>query len=199
MEGCKMSEKTYHHGNLKNSLIEAGIELINKEGTKNLSLRKVAAMCSVSQAAPYTHFGSKEELLEAMRRYVLDYFMEVLQKAAQSCPDQDNPEVLIKIGKSYVQFFLDNPQYLTFIFSQHCMNVNLDIHGVTENNFPPYQLIKSHAMRILGKMGLPDEKIEDKIIAMWSTVHGLACIATMNNVYYGKVWSDKIEDIIWNK
>ena len=53
-----MVNKPYHHGNLKNELIEAGIALINEEGLSGFSLRKVAAKCNVSNAAPYSHFNN---------------------------------------------------------------------------------------------------------------------------------------------
>ena len=43
----------YHHGNLRNALIEAGLKIINESGEDSLSLRKVAAACNVSHAAPY--------------------------------------------------------------------------------------------------------------------------------------------------
>lgn len=194
-----MSEKSYHHGNLRNSLIEAGIELINSDGIKNLSLRKVASMCGVSQAAPYTHFSSKEDLLEAMRGYAIDRFMLILQDTVKTSPNPNDQQLLISIGKSYVLFFMEHPHYLSFIFSQQCMDVNLDLHGAKNNNFPPYEFLKMHAIRILGNQGMSEEKMEDTIIAMWSTVHGLACIVTMNNVHYSKNWIEKIEDIIWNK
>ena len=47
-----MENRPYHHGNLRNALIGAGLELINTEGEENLSLRKVALKCGVSNAAP---------------------------------------------------------------------------------------------------------------------------------------------------
>ncbi len=194
-----MANKSYHHGNLKNSLIEAGIELINKEEINQLSLRKVASLCGVSQAAPYAHFKSKEDLQAAMREHVIGVFMAVLEKAVLSCSDQNATRLLVEMGKSYVLFFIENPKYFTFMFSQHCMDVNLDLEGDETKNFPPYQLLKSHAMRILGNTGLTKEKIEDGIISMWATVHGLASIATMKNVHYSKEWGEKIEEIIWNK
>ena len=50
------SKKSYHHGNLREELIEKGIEMINEAGEEKLSLRKVAKMCGVSNAAPYTYF-----------------------------------------------------------------------------------------------------------------------------------------------
>lgn len=193
-----MSNKSYHHGDLKKSLIEAGIELVNQEGIKQLSLRKVAALCGVSQAAPYSHFQSKEDLLEAMRVYVMGEFMEVLEHTVQSCQKQD-PGLLIQIGKSYVMFFIKNPPYFTFLFSQHCMEVSLSLDDEGTNNFPPFQLFKTAAVPILGELGMSKEKMEDAIISMWATVHGLASIVTMKNVHYDKDWETKIEDIIWNK
>ena len=62
------TERKSHHGNLKHDLIEAGIEIIAKEGEKSLSLRKVAASCNVSQAAPYAHFKNKEELIKELNK-----------------------------------------------------------------------------------------------------------------------------------
>lgn len=194
-----MPNVPYHHGNLKNSLIEAGIELINLEGEKRLSLRKAAALCGVSPAAPYSHFQNKEDLLEAMRDYVTGQFMEVLEKAIQSCKDQNDPSVLIQMGKSYVMFFIRNPQYFPFLFSQSGMEVNLSLDGDSSKNFPPFELLKIISLRILGVPGVPKERMEDTIIALWATVHGLASLATMKNVHYDKDWETKIVDIIWNK
>lgn len=194
-----MSNKPYHHGNLRNSLIEAGIELINQEGAKQLSLRKVSALCGVSQTAPYSHFQSKEDLLEAMQDYVTEQFMEVLENAIKSCPNQNEPSVIIQMGKSYVMFFVNNPQYFPFLFSQPCMEINLSLDGDGTKNFPPFELLKTIVFRIFGESGMPKEKLEDTIISLWATVHGLASIATMKNVHYDKDWETKIEDIIWKK
>ena len=194
-----MSNKPYHHGNLRNLLIEAGIELINQEGIKQFSIRKVAAICGVSHAAPYSHFQSKEELLKAMQDYVTERFMEVLENAIKSCPDQKEQKVLVEMGKNYVMFFINNPQYFPFLFSQSSIEVNLSLNGDRRPNFPPFELLKTIAFRVLGEAGMPKEKMQDTIIALWATVHGLASIATMKNVHYDKDWEAKIEDIIWNK
>lgn len=194
-----MKEKPYHHGNLRDSLIEAGIELMNQEGMNQLSLRKVASLCGVSQAAPYSHFQNKDDLMEAMRSHVIDQFMKVLENAVLTCSDQKDQGVLAQIGKSYVLFFIQNPQYFSFMFSSDCMEVHLSLNDDESNNFPPFQLFKRYAVPILRDMGMNDEKIEDAIISMWATVHGLASLATMKNVHYNKDWETKIEDIIWNK
>lgn len=186
----------YHHGNLRNTLIDAGIGLINREGEKGFSLRRVCAICGVSQAAPYSHFADKEDLLEAMKAHVIGAFTEALADAAASVEDQSDPRVLIEIGKAYVLFFLQRPEYFTFLFSQAHFEVNLSFSAGGEQSFPPFELMKGHMLRILA--GTPTERLEDMIIAMWATVHGLASIATMKNVRYDKDWESKIEDIIWN-
>lgn len=193
-----MDKKRYHHGNLKNCLIEAGIELINEEGEKHFSLRRVAAMCGVSNAAPYSHFKSKEELLEAMKSYVTGRFTDELNNSVKG-EDLDNTYTLIKMGKSYVMFFIKNPKYFEFLFSQSCISINLNMMDKEKTNYPPFEILKDIHFRVLRKMGLPDEKIKDMVISSWATVHGLAAIATMKGVSYDTNWEQKIEDIIWNK
>ena len=67
----KEYEKGYHHGNLRKELIEKGIKMINDTGEEKLSLRKLAVECGVSNAAPYTHFKNKDELLKAIYIYFI--------------------------------------------------------------------------------------------------------------------------------
>ena len=66
---------TYHHGNLREALTEAGIRIINESGEDALSLRKVASACDVSHAAPYAHFKDKDELIEEIKKSVTEQLM----------------------------------------------------------------------------------------------------------------------------
>ncbi|MBU0935252.1 MAG: TetR/AcrR family transcriptional regulator [Spirochaetes bacterium] len=61
-----MQKSSYHHGDLKRALIEAGIELLAKEGSAAFSLRKVAIRAGVSHTAPYAHFADKQALIAAI-------------------------------------------------------------------------------------------------------------------------------------
>lgn len=190
-----MAEKRYHHGNLKECLIEAGIALINEEGEKHFSLRRVAALCGVSNAAPYSHFKSKEELLYAMQNYVTDQFTAELEKSIKH-EDLDSPDAIIKLGKCYVMFFIKNPQYFEFLFSHSFVRVNLNMNDDGLNNYPPFELLRKLTFRVFGKMGMPKGKIMDTVILEWATVHGLAAIATMKGISYDYDWERKIEGII---
>ena len=122
-----------------------------------------------------------------------------LNQAVQSCPRQNSPDAIIEMGKRYVMFFIENPQYFQFLFSQTNMEIDLSLDDGGANNFPPLELFKTIVFRVFGESGMTKEKMEDTIIALWATVHGLASIATMKNVRYNKDWETKIVDIIRNQ
>ncbi|MFW2489671.1 TetR/AcrR family transcriptional regulator [Clostridium chromiireducens] len=193
-----MKNKSYHHGDLRNSLIEAGIELINIEGEKQFSLRKLSKLCGVSQAAPYSHFKDKEDLLKSMQEYVTNQFMEVLEEAIKCYPNNNDERAIYEMGVSYVEFFMNNPQYFHFLFSQPCMEINLSLDENKTKNYPPFEILKQTVIRVFGGSGMSKERMEEKIISLWATVHGLASISTMKGVHYSKDWETKIKNIIWS-
>lgn len=194
-----MSTNSYHHGNLKNALIEEGINLVNEGGTENLSLRKVAARCGVSYAAPYAHFSGREELIQAMQDYVTEKFMYHLKDAVEHFDQPYTDEGIIRFGRSYVSFFLENPNYFTFLFSQPCMKVQLSITETSEDNFPPYEYFKELILRYNKENGknLSLEEQEIQIIKMWAAVHGIASIATMKNVSWNKKWEEQLHLLVY--
>lgn len=193
-----MENKPYHHGDLKNSLIEAGIELINIEGEKQFSLRKVSKLCGVSQAAPYSHFKDKEDLLKAMQEHVTNQFVEILEEAVNCYPNKNDERAIYQMGVSYVMFFKNNPQYFHFLFSQPCMEINLSLEENEIKNYPPFEILKQTVLSVLGGSGMSKERMEEKIISLWATVHGLASITTMKGVHYNKSWETKVKNIIWS-
>ena len=117
------SKKSYHHGNLREELIEKGIELINEVGEEKLSLRKVAKMCGVSNAAPYTYFKKKSDLLYAMSDYIWGILAMELDKTRKRYENQE--DLLVKLGKTYVMFFCGNHRYYHFIISRKNMKIDL--------------------------------------------------------------------------
>ena len=107
---------TYHHGNLKQELIEKGLEYIDKYGEESLSMRKLADSAGVSSAAPYAHFKNKEEYLNTVSEYITEKFSDALLLAIGSC--KDPARILLELGKAYVLFFYENPLYYKFLFTR---------------------------------------------------------------------------------
>ena len=155
------SKKSYHHGNLREELIEKGIELINEVGEEKLSLRKVAKMCGVSNAAPYTYFKKKSDLLYAMSDYIWGILAAELDRTRKKYENQEN--LLVKLGKTYVMFFCGNHRYYHFMISRKNMKIDLfsKFSKVENNNEKAFSILKFEATKILKKMGVPNQGMED--------------------------------------
>lgn len=186
---------SYHHGDLKNELIEAGIRMLGEVGVDKLSLRKLAAVCGVSPAAPYSHFESKEKLLKAMQEHVTQQLMQCLQGAVERCAEPDSPLAVAEIGKAYVMFFIEHPDYYTFLFSQTCAKIDLSMKP-NDEDFPPFRYYRETACRIYREIGFPEDRIKYGIIGMWAKVHGIAAIASMKYVTKDFEWADVLDKIL---
>ena len=61
-----MQQTSYHHGDLRNSLVSIGADMLNAKGVAGISLREIARTIGVGHNAPYRHFRNKQDLLEAI-------------------------------------------------------------------------------------------------------------------------------------
>ncbi len=189
-------EKThsYHHGNLRNELIEKAIAIVNNEGEKALSIRKVAGACGVTYAAPYSHFKSKEELLLACREYVSKQFAEYL---TNSIIDKDisNPDTLGILGYAYIDFFKLHPVYFDFIFrgKETCKAI-LTLDEV-KDNYPPFEIFRKACFTLTEKYGLSKEQGLAKLIKCWSLVHGVTALIISPNVELNGDWDDYLKEL----
>ena len=188
-----MEKKPYHHKNLKNDLIEKGIELVNKNGINQLSLRKVAQACGVSHAAPYSHFSNKEELLQEMQLHITKKFTEVLENTVSQY--RGTPIFLLEFGKAYISFFISHPQYFNFLFQQGNIQIDLNIDSGRESNYQPFAIYKEQVLKLLADTNMTQSKKEDLIVALFAYVQGLTTLATMENVHYAYKWEDKLTDL----
>lgn len=190
----RKSKLPYHREGLKNLLIEKGIEIVNADGVQSFSLRKAAAACKVSHAAPYSHFHNKEELLNAMQLHITERFSKTLETAVA---ENKKPAALLKkLGIAYVSFFIDNPAYFQFLYSSSDIKVDLTLSIPDEKNYKPYILYKNSVLSLLKKNKYSKEKQNDILITIWAFIHGLTALATMKNVHYDKNWKEKITDFM---
>ena len=188
------SKLPYHREGLKNLLIEKGIEIVNTDGVQSFSLRKAAAACKVSHAAPYSHFRNKEELLNAMQLHITERFSKTLETAVA---ENKKPAALLKkLGIAYVSFFIDNPAYFQFLYSSSDIKVDLTLSVPDEENYKPYILYKNSILSLLKQTKVPKKKQNDILITIWAFIHGLTALAAMKNVHYDKNWKEKITDFM---
>lgn len=189
-----MTRARYHHGNLRQELILAGIQIVNQEGMQNLSLRKAAALCGVSHAAPKSHFEDKEAFEEAMKSYVALEFTRYLERVIQ---ENVEPKELIRdMGRAFVRFFYDHPQCFHLINSQKDIDIRIGADGIQDSNYPPFQIFQETARGILNQNGLDAKEQAKEILRLWAQVTGLAGICSMEGFHYQGDWMEMVYQII---
>jgi AcrR family transcriptional regulator len=106
--------KQYHHGNLREVLLQAAIQSIAELGPAGFTLREVARRAGVSHNAPYRHFQDKEDLLAAV---ATEGFRELTQAMLDSVKPKSGARERLKCaGLAYVEFALRRPEHFTVMF-----------------------------------------------------------------------------------
>src|SRR5687768_6175657 len=114
----KVPRPKYHHGSLRETLVDAAAQLAAEHGPGLLSLREVARRAGVSQAAPYHYFADKAGLLAAVAEQGFKIFDATQAAALEQAPA--NPlDRLSALGAAYVRFALDRPHYFKVMFRPH--------------------------------------------------------------------------------
>jgi AcrR family transcriptional regulator len=105
----------YHHGNLKEALVRAALELIAEKGPAGFTFADAARWAGVSPAAPYRHFRDREALLADVARRGFEEFAAALAKAW----DEGRPDVMSafdRLGRTYLAFAKSEPAYYSAMF-----------------------------------------------------------------------------------
>jgi AcrR family transcriptional regulator len=166
------SKAPYHHGDLKNTLIDVALAHIARSGVSSLSLREVAREAGVSHSAAYRHFANKEDLLVGIAEQGFRWLGETLTMAARGHPD--NPVGAFQAaGVAYVEFAVSHPEHMQIMFGGSIAEMN-DYPSLIAATDETYGAL-SHMVAQASKSGQLRSG-DDKMIALtcWATVHGLS-------------------------
>ena len=165
-----MKNNTYHHGDLKNALIDAGITILKEEGLHGLSLRSAAQKAGVSHSAPYAHFKDKQALIAAISTRGLQQFYEEVFQISASYREKPG-EQLYEVAWSYVEFALHDTGLFKIIFSSIIEREHdyPDFVAISHLNFELIvDIIKNNQKS--GNLKQGDSTLIS--ISIWSMVHG---------------------------
>ncbi|WP_246583173.1 TetR/AcrR family transcriptional regulator [Clostridium simiarum] len=153
-------------------------------------------MCNVSHAAPYKHFKNKEELIGAISEYVFNNFKSSLKEVTEKYKD-DPYERIIELGKQYVWFMVENPDYLKFAFLTKCESgIIIEENELKSEEYIAFNLFKDCALDFLKSINVKKEDYAQDIIAMWSMVHGLATMLSYKTFSYEGDYLQLVEKIL---
>lgn len=168
----RAAPRSYHHGDLKAALVEAGVEILRKEGLEALTLRAVARKAGVSQAAPYRHFPDRRALMAAVAERGFQRLQETMITTMGGAGGRPG---LKAIAIAYVRFALENGPEYRLMFGSELADTT-DLPSLRETGRGVLQFV-AHGMAQLQKAGLigPGDPMM-LAVSTWSTLHGLAML-----------------------
>lgn len=161
--------KSYHHGALRESLIESAEEILREKGVAGFSLREAARRTGVSPAAPAHHFGDSRGLLTAVAARGFQRLTEQLRSAVEGVPAQRR---LQAVGGAYLKFACNNPALFSMMWMRDLVDPDDDEYlfagraafNVFERAATGVDVVPATAPRTPGAA----------LIAAWAMMHGLA-------------------------
>lgn len=176
-----------HNRNLRNDLIQAGIDEINIHGANNFSFRRVADICHVSTAAPYKHFKDKKEFISAIIDYVNSQWFVVQEEVIAACAD-DLREQMVAVSSAYVKFLMEHPHYRQILMLKNADFDNLYHRKPGEMNSRTQQLM----IKVKEKYNLSDEVWHRKSLMVRSLLFGSVFMFDSGEFKYSE---QSLEDI----
>jgi AcrR family transcriptional regulator len=164
----------YHHGNLRETLIEAALELIAQKGPAGFTFADAARWAGVSSAAPYRHFRDRDALMADVARRGFDLFAERLERAW----DDGRPDpfsAFENVGRAYLAFARDEPAYYSAMFEA---GLSFDHDPALRQAGDRSFAVLRHASEMLCAR-LPSEKRPPALMVSlhaWALSHGIAAL-----------------------
>jgi AcrR family transcriptional regulator len=164
----------YHHGNLKEALIRAALDLIAQKGPAGFTFAEAARSAGVSPAAPYRHFRDRDELLIDVARRGFDQFAESLGAAW----DKGRPDpyaAFERLGRAYLEFARAEPAYYSAMFEAGIpLDGSADLREASERAFA---VLRNAAEELIARV--PAERRPPALMMalhMWALSHGIASL-----------------------
>jgi AcrR family transcriptional regulator len=166
--------RSYHHGNLKEALVRAALELIAQKGPSGFTFAEAARWAGVSAAAPYRHFRDREELLAdvAVRGYQL--FATTLGHAwADGRPDVH--AAFDRLGKAYLNFARSEPAYYSAMFEAGIpLDTNPELRAAADSAFTVLRHAVEQVIAIMPAASRPPAMM--MALHIWTLAHGIASL-----------------------
>lgn len=188
----------YHHGQLREALIEAADEIIREGGLESFTLREAARRAQVSPGAPAHHFGNARGLLTEVALRAYSDLGRALA-AGDSQAEESPAAALQRIGLAYVRFALATPGHFRLMFRSDLVDRSderyqaVSAAALTGMGTAAQALARGRTGRthtatdssaVVGEPGPDDLLIRGQVFSIWSTLHGMAHLVLENKAGY---------------
>jgi AcrR family transcriptional regulator len=167
---------SYHHGGLREAIIDAAAEAIEREGVAALSLRALARQVGVTHAAPRHHFGGKRGVVTALAA-------QGYRRLAADVRRANDAGSLLESGVAYTEFARTHPAHFSVMFRPDMVDTG-DPELVAALD-ELYAALSSGVRAFAGTGGGAPADVESLARAAWSIAHGFATLARSGNFRLG--------------
>ncbi|HEX3863153.1 MAG TPA: TetR/AcrR family transcriptional regulator [Stellaceae bacterium] len=168
------SRRTYHHGNLREALVQAALDLIARKGPGGFTFADAARWAGVSSAAPYRHFRDRDALLADVAQRGFELFEERLKTAWNG----GRPEAMAafeNIGRAYLGFARDEPAYYSAMFEAGiALDAEPGLRHAAERAFAALRLASETVCATLPAERRPPALMMS--LHIWALSHGVASL-----------------------
>lgn len=192
-KACK-NKDSYHHGDLKTALIQAGIRLLHKSDGHEFSLREVAKEAGVSHAAPYRHFSDKETLMAAIAHLGFVELGDKIETALSKNKDNIKDWVPL-IAKEYLNFAIKNPAQFKMMVGGFVTDPQKfeEFDWVGKKLFERFvEVIKLCQSAKVIKEGDP----QLIVLSFWSLMHGFVVLYSVRQLDYFDINKTNVSSIL---
>lgn len=164
----------YHHGNLREALVRAALDLIGEKGVAGFTFADAARMAGVSSAAPYRHYRDRDALLADVARRGFELFEEKLSAVW----DEGRPDAFTafeKLGRAYLAFARDEPAYYSAMFEAGLsLASDMELRQASERAFAVLRRAAEALSANLPKESRPPALMMS--LHIWALTHGIASL-----------------------
>lgn len=175
------TSKSYHHGDLRSALVEAGLKALETTGEAELSLRGLARQVGVSPTAVYRHFPDKKALMQALAEAGIAQMGERQRQAAQ---DAQPGQAFAATGRAYVRWALANPALFRLVFGQCQVGRTVFGDNLAAN------MLRNYAEGFTGS----EAGTQRFMVQAWAVVHGLAMLMLDGQLPHDDALIDQVID-----
>jgi len=168
-----MPRRPYHHGNLREALLQAALRVIAELGPAAFTLREVARRAGVSHNAPYRHFRDKDALLAAV---AAQGFRELTRAMRDAGERRSKPlDRLKQSGLAYVAFAVRRPEHFTLMFDAPVIACKDPEY--LQASQEAFNTLVNYIRNCQEQRQLPAGNTLERALYAWSLVHGIAKLA----------------------
>lgn len=164
-------ERTYHHGDLRRAILAATLDILDSDGIDAVSLRAVGRQLGVSEAAPYHHFGSKQELLAVLAVDAYAAFGRHLA-AAIAAAGPDPFERLSALVHAYIRYGLESRGRYRLMFGEHMIELAA-YPDVVAAGRPTRLILEQTVAACMGPRETDSIALENTV---WALAHGITSL-----------------------